>query len=621
MHCGPKTWKFYHGTKFETASPLLETVDKSMQAHDEYENEKEFLSQCRQEAQFRLQRRRAERETLEKSGLWVVQPRPKTDYHPYLNTWGDLDNLPPQALDKIITPYILKKDKEAVVQILTKIENEDRMQAASANYLASRRVSLIEARNKRRAYNDMIEQLAGQPGRVNSPPTEPRKFATTTRIDEMSKPRSGSVVTGKSIHDRRTKAALTGDFKGLILADHESAVTKLVTRTAPERRRFYQNDPNVRGMEIIDGFAAPLFKDKRWVTEKPDPPVFEAANTFKPNVVFAADFKDTAIPSSFIKHAQKCVDEALYPLEVKGAGLQEILDRIKSTSTPDTEAFPLHSNMFPTSQSVLTVFAEEEEERRKKAMSDFTMNPEERMKNAQNECKTQQLRDTSPVGKTSRGKSYNLPYACDTALVIEKGASSIHTKPSIAEHLRSSSHIINENHPPLSVLKSQILQADTRVRTDARRKEKLMGGTQQEQMQAVVRDLDTFEAQIATMTRDHRLGNDFMYGPFINGSAATRKKAKPQTTPGVPTNMVNPHRKSPQIFGGSNENASMISFNGAKLTTSNGGVESVGKEDSSNLEFTIPAVRPSSPKFFSKPLSLSQIPDKPDHFDIRNRFS
>ena len=68
-----------------------------------------------------------ENEQKEMASTWAPHRRDRAEYHKYHDTLGsNLDNMPVKELKKVLTPFVLHRDREAINAITKRIHSEEK---------------------------------------------------------------------------------------------------------------------------------------------------------------------------------------------------------------------------------------------------------------------------------------------------------------------------------------------------------------------------------------------------------------------------------------------------------------------------------------------------------------
>jgi hypothetical protein len=125
--------------------------------------------------------------------------------------------MPVKELKKVMTPAVLHGDRNAIRFITQRIQTEETWKAAWKEMEKARREETRTDLDHRMAYNAMLQELSGQPGRRHDPN---RRLPNncTSRVEELSQPAQAIVA------DDITKRT---DFAGLYHVEHRHAIEAL----------------------------------------------------------------------------------------------------------------------------------------------------------------------------------------------------------------------------------------------------------------------------------------------------------------------------------------------------------------------------------------------------------
>eukprot|EP00933_Yihiella_yeosuensis_P041321 TRINITY_DN35717_c0_g1_i1.p1 TRINITY_DN35717_c0_g1~~TRINITY_DN35717_c0_g1_i1.p1 ORF type:complete len:624 (+),score=91.91 TRINITY_DN35717_c0_g1_i1:231-1874(+) len=146
---------------------------------------------------------------------WAPHRRARGEIHKvFESVTADLDSMPMKEMKKVLTDTVLKGDREAIRQITKKIQTEETWKLAWKQMEAQRREETKLDMEHRMAYNAMLMELAGQPGRKHNPRHEIPNNCTP-RLEELAKP-----VPAKLYQDITKRT----DYAGLLHADNPQAL-------------------------------------------------------------------------------------------------------------------------------------------------------------------------------------------------------------------------------------------------------------------------------------------------------------------------------------------------------------------------------------------------------------
>lgn len=338
-----------------------------------------------------------------------------------LNDWQDLDSLPPSALASMLTPLAVQRDKEAVIRIFERLNNEQKIQEIMKVYEADRRHSYLESHARKRQFTNMLEMLSGQEGRP--PPAPPLKVKLSDRLEQLSKPKEDLSFNSIRSHTQRS------DFRGLYFPDHPAALDTLLTAT--KDKMLLRTCPR----SLVREFADPLFREHRWRIDKPEPPptltgipglkhreetwvatMIDTIPPAKPTAAYHVHASDIAKPSAYLSTANK----------------------VSELASADVVALPDH-------------LLDEEIQKTVNSHTAAALN-------ARSSSFTQL---SSPMERSIRGAS---PLPLQISLTSPKNFSE-----------RATSHVINDPHPPGNVILDLRHQSEIAAESNANDRARLAG--------------------------------------------------------------------------------------------------------------------------------------------------
>merc|ERR1711924_130946 len=218
FHTGINTWQDWHGPRLKTDAPLMERMDRLDEQKADWDAKKMFVNTTRVGTLDRFYNRKLQRTQFERSSSWAPHHRARREVHGIYECFdGDLDGAPVKELKKVLTPSVLQKDQEAISAITKRLQNEETWKVAWRAMEQYRRQDTLQDFRRRSTYNDMLEQMAGQPARRRDPhhimPNNCSK-----RTEELAKPKQPYVITDIT---RMT------DYRGLVHADSQLALEAL----------------------------------------------------------------------------------------------------------------------------------------------------------------------------------------------------------------------------------------------------------------------------------------------------------------------------------------------------------------------------------------------------------
>eukprot|EP00913_Durusdinium_trenchii_P004628 g4297.t1 len=193
-HAGPKTWNTFHGPRLRTDAELMERMDRAEDVNEEWEAKKAFVNTVRVQTLDRFYSKKVENEQKEMASTWAPHRRDRAEYHKYHDTLGsNLDNMPVKELKKVLTPFVLHRDREAINAITKRIHSEEKWKKLWKEM-------------------EMLMELAGQQ-RIHLP-LEPH-LRCSPRVDQLARP--ADLKPPEDITQRT-------DFAGLFHVDHRHAM-------------------------------------------------------------------------------------------------------------------------------------------------------------------------------------------------------------------------------------------------------------------------------------------------------------------------------------------------------------------------------------------------------------
>jgi len=221
VHAGVNSWKDWHGPRLRTDAPMMERLDHYEEENDHWEAKKCFVNTTRAQTLDRFYNKKLSRDQLEAAGSWAPHRRAGreiSDHHEHF--FGDLDSKPEKELKKVLTPFVLQRDRDAVRAISGRIQNEETWKLAWKHMEQERRQDIRHDFTQRQSYNDLLMQLSGQPVRQREWESQgPRFNNCSQRTIEISAPKG----LGPPIVDVTSQ----NDFRGLFHADNEHALEAL----------------------------------------------------------------------------------------------------------------------------------------------------------------------------------------------------------------------------------------------------------------------------------------------------------------------------------------------------------------------------------------------------------
>eukprot|EP00397_Hematodinium_sp_SG-2012_P025230 GEMP01026340.1.p1 GENE.GEMP01026340.1~~GEMP01026340.1.p1 ORF type:complete len:589 (+),score=134.90 GEMP01026340.1:78-1769(+) len=222
IHAGRDTWKYFHAPRLRTDGGLMEQRDKKDKRNMDWARRQQFVNESRQETLERFYQRKLVNQNLEHSSAWAPAYRGKREVCDYFDTFdNDFDALPEVALKKVITPTVVERDEEAVRFITKNYQKEANFERRWKEWEQHRQFDIRHDFYRRRAYNEELQRLSGQPVRtINSSPfrTTKNERYSSTRVKTLAQPKRY-----KEPDDHTIKI----DYRGLMTADCRLALDTL----------------------------------------------------------------------------------------------------------------------------------------------------------------------------------------------------------------------------------------------------------------------------------------------------------------------------------------------------------------------------------------------------------
>jgi hypothetical protein len=218
-HAGINTWQDWHGPKMRTDADMMERLDNWDKVNADWEAKKTFVNTTRVQTLDRFYNRKLNRSQYESSTSWAPHLRAKREVHSSHELFScDMASKPQKELKKVFTKPVLKRDREAVRQICTRIQNEETWKKVWLDMEGERRADIRAGLQMRQAHTDRLMNASGQPVRSEgSLHTLPN--SSSTRTHELAQPRE------TFLHKDVTRQT---DFRGLIHPDEEHALEALM---------------------------------------------------------------------------------------------------------------------------------------------------------------------------------------------------------------------------------------------------------------------------------------------------------------------------------------------------------------------------------------------------------
>ncbi|CAE7034877.1 unnamed protein product [Symbiodinium natans] len=223
-HAGVNTWKDWHGPKMAADAETIERLDHFDQEQAEWEAKKFFVNTVRAETLDRLSNRKINRRMLEFQPSWAPHHRSRREVHPMFETFEScMGEKPRKELKKVYTDSVLRKDRQAIRQIVSRIQSEETWKLAYKHYQQDRRADIRADLRERQAHIEQLMTLSGQPIKQDGSPPLPNNC--TRRSEELAAPRPPNVPEDVTQFK---------EFRGLIHADCDFALEVLYPGFGPE---------------------------------------------------------------------------------------------------------------------------------------------------------------------------------------------------------------------------------------------------------------------------------------------------------------------------------------------------------------------------------------------------
>mmetsp|Transcript_99914 Transcript_99914/g.317242 ORF Transcript_99914/g.317242 Transcript_99914/m.317242 type:complete len:570 (-) Transcript_99914:69-1778(-) len=187
-HAGPKTWTTWHGPRLRRDAALMERLDRRDAELQERETKEKFVNTVRLQTLNRLQHKKVENQQRELASQWAPHRRARREVHKSFDMFTqELDSMPMKELKKVLPSAVLKSDREAIRAITQRIQQEETRKAAWKQMEQERHQNTRSDFEQRRAFNDMLTELAGQPPRPMDP-NHKLPNDCSERLEEMARP-------------------------------------------------------------------------------------------------------------------------------------------------------------------------------------------------------------------------------------------------------------------------------------------------------------------------------------------------------------------------------------------------------------------------------------------------
>jgi hypothetical protein len=217
---GVNTWKEWHGPKMRADANTMERLDKFDAEAAGWEAKRTFVNTARAETLDRFYNQKLNRTQKEVASSWAPQRHPLREVHSIFETFDStLDERPVKEVKKVLTPFVLHRDREAMRQIASRLQNEETWKKVFLDIEQERRADIRADFQLRQAHNDRLMLLSGQPVMERDPEEQLQPvFSTSVRGDELSRP------VKKPLPEDVSRVT---DFRGLYHADNEHALEAL----------------------------------------------------------------------------------------------------------------------------------------------------------------------------------------------------------------------------------------------------------------------------------------------------------------------------------------------------------------------------------------------------------
>jgi hypothetical protein len=234
----------------------MERLDRIEGDQLSWDTKKVFVNSVRVQALDRLYQKKIENEQRELASQWAPHVKARGEVHDSLKGFSDeLDSMPVKELKKVLTPCVLKKDREGIRNITKKIQAEETWKHALKQVEKDRRDDTRSSLEQRRAYNAMVMELSGQPFPRGDPHhTVPN---LTPRLLELAQ---HTVVSGPK------QVTQLIDYKGLVHVDNRRALESRFPGTGHELSVQFCDGIEEQSREEgppTKGPATPTFSSKR----------------------------------------------------------------------------------------------------------------------------------------------------------------------------------------------------------------------------------------------------------------------------------------------------------------------------------------------------------------------
>jgi len=216
-HAGPKTWREWHGPRLRSDAPLMERLDQLDGEQVEWQAKKAFVNTVRVQTLDRLCNQKVVNQQKEMASQWAPHRRARREVHSFYDSvTGELNSMPMKELKKVLTPAVLKADRDAVRNITKRMQVAETWSETWKDLETQRRQDARVDLAHRAAYTDMLMELSGQPVRRNN--LSPTRFkGCSEHIEELAQPREPP----KACEIDVTRLP---EYRGLVHVDHQNAL-------------------------------------------------------------------------------------------------------------------------------------------------------------------------------------------------------------------------------------------------------------------------------------------------------------------------------------------------------------------------------------------------------------
>mmetsp|Transcript_14872 Transcript_14872/g.32115 ORF Transcript_14872/g.32115 Transcript_14872/m.32115 type:complete len:726 (-) Transcript_14872:118-2295(-) len=304
---GPKTWKEFHGPNLRRDAPLMERLDRLDADQRDWDTKKQFVNAVRVQTLDRFYNKKVENQQKELASQWAPHKRTRRQIHQALHSFeAELDSMPKKELRKVLTPAVLQGDREAIRMITKKVQLEETWKAAWKQMEQDRHDDTRAAHEQRQVYNDMLMELAGQPGRMRQIEHK-MPDSTTPRLRQLSAP-----VAARTITTGQVGVTELTDYKGLVHVDHKFALEALMPGTGHQMSKAFSQ----RATESAQpGWPPPPVPQTPRIPNQPKPRELPEGCLRKPSLPASA----SRVPGGLVRNDEETLGpvavEQFLPLE------------------------------------------------------------------------------------------------------------------------------------------------------------------------------------------------------------------------------------------------------------------------------------------------------------------